>query len=211
MRVGVYVITSAGLVAGRGHLEVGRAAVEGGADALQLRAPELGGAELLPLARQLAAECRAAGTAFIVNDRVDVAIDSGASGVHVGQSDDPTGARAAIGPDGILGVSVTTLGEARAAEACGADYLGVTVWATATKPEATPVGLDRFREIAAVARIPIVGIGGIDASNAALVLGAGAAGVAVISAVGAAPDPVAATRSLVDAVHAHSIKGARWQ
>lgn len=207
MRLGVYVITSAGLVSGRSHLQVGRAAIEGGAGALQLRAPELGVAELLPVARLLAAECRAAGMDFIVNDRVNVAVDSGASGVHVGQSDDPTGVRAAIGRDAILGVSVTTPDQARAAEACGADYLGVTVWATATKPEAAPVGLNHLRGIAAAARIPVVGIGGIDASNAALVLGAGATGVAVISAVGAAPDPVAVTRSLVDAVH-HSMKGA---
>ena len=84
--------------------------------------------------------------------------------------------------------------------AVGADYLGVTVWSTSTKPESIARGLDGLREVAAATALPVVGIGGIDASNAAHVLEAGAAGVAVVSAVGAAPDPETATRALVAAV-----------
>lgn len=202
--LGIYVVTSAGMVAGRGHREVADAAIEGGATALQLRAPELADDELRSLASRLAETCRAAGVLFIVNDRVGIAAEIGA-GAHVGQGDDPLAARDRIGPDGVLGVSVSTPEEALAAERAGADYLGVTVWASATKPEASPVGVDGLRAVVDATALPVVGIGGIDADNARGVLEAGAAGVAVVSAVGAAPDPVFATRRLVDAVRAAEV------
>jgi thiamine-phosphate pyrophosphorylase len=91
---------------------------------------------------------------------------------------------------------VGNVDEARRAEEAGADYLGVTVWTTATKPEAIPAGLDGLRDVAAATALPVVGIGGIDAGNARQVLAAGANGVAVISAVAAAPDPTEAVREL---------------
>jgi thiamine-phosphate pyrophosphorylase len=199
--LGVVVITSSGLVLARGHREVALAAIEGGADAVQLRAKELRDDELRPLARELAAACRDAGVLFVVNDRVAVALESGADGVHVGQGDDPGAARERLGPGPVLGVSVGDAAEARAAERAGADYLGVTVWATPTKPNAAPGGLDGVRAIVTSTSLPVVGIGGIEASNAALVLEAGASGIAVVSAVGAAPDAVSATRALVRVVH----------
>ena len=199
--LGVYVVTSAGLVEGRGHRDVTLAAIEGGADAVQLRAKELRDDELRPLARELAGACRASDVLFVVNDRVAVAIEAGADGVHVGQDDDPAAARARLGTGPILGVSVADPAQAREAEAAGADYLGVTVWATPTKPDAAPGGLDLVREVSGATSLPVVAIGGIDATNAAAVLGAGASGVAVVSAVGAAADPVEATRALVRAVH----------
>ena len=192
-------VTSAGLVPGRGHLDVARAALRGGAGAVQLRAPELRDEDLLPIAREVAAACREAGALFVVNDRVDVAAASGA-GVHLGQGDELQGARERVGPDGPLGVSVADPGQAVAARAAGADYLGVTVWPTATKPEATPVGLDGLRAVVASVPLPVVAIGGIDERTAPLALDAGAAGVAVVSAVGAAPDPEEATRRLVQVV-----------
>jgi thiamine-phosphate pyrophosphorylase len=198
--LGVYVVTSSGLVPGRGHREVALAAIAGGATAVQLRAKELSDEELLPLARELAGRCRAAGVLFIVNDRVAVAMESGADGVHVGQDQDAADVRRQIGPEAVLGVSVEDAAQAAAAEAAGADYLGVTVWSTPTKPDARPLGLEGLRRIAAATSLPVVGIGGIDASNAADVLAAGAAGVAVVSAVGAAEDPVAATRVLAEVV-----------
>jgi thiamine-phosphate pyrophosphorylase len=179
---------------------VALAAIEGAADAVQLRAKELRDDELRPLARELADACRDAGVLFIVNDRISVALESGADGVHVGQADDPGAARGRLGAGPVLGVSVRDAGEARAAELAGADYLGVTVWATPTKPDAAPGGLDAIRTIAAATALPVVGVGGIDASNAASALEAGASGVAVVSAVGAADDPVVATRALVRAV-----------
>lgn len=197
--LGVYVVTSAGLVPRRTHLDVALAAIDGGAGAVQLRAPELPDAELRSLAAELAERCATAGVLFVVNDRVDVAAEIGA-GAHVGQDDDPLGARGRLGSDAVLGVSVETPAEALAARAAGADYLGVTVWATATKPEAKPRGLDGIREVVAATDVPVVGIGGIDAGRVAEVVGAGASGIAVVSAVGAADDPVQATRRLVEAV-----------
>jgi thiamine-phosphate diphosphorylase len=194
-QLSLYVVTSSGLVPGRGHQEVAVGALEGGATAIQLRAPELEDDALLPVARELADACGRAGALFVVNDRVRVAAEVGA-GAHVGQGDDPAAARESIGPDAALGISVGTPEEARAAEAAGADYLGVTVWATPTKADAAPRGLDGLRAVVGATPLPVVGIGGIDAGNAAEVLEAGAAGIAVVSAVGAAEDVVAATRRL---------------
>ena len=197
--LGVYVVTSSDLVPGRGHRDVAMAAIAGGATAVQLRAKELND-DLRPLAEELSARCRAAGVLFVVNDRVDVALASGAGGVHVGQADELDQVRDRIGPGVVLGVSVHDAEQARTAGVAGADYLGVTVWPTSTKPDATPYGLDGDRAVVAATSLPVVGIGGIGPANAAEVLAAGAAGVAVISAVGAAEDPVAATRVLAEVV-----------
>jgi thiamine-phosphate pyrophosphorylase len=196
----LYVVTTGTLVSGRAHGEIAAAAVEGGATAVQLRAPELDDERLMPLARQLAGMCGDAGVLFLVNDRVEVAIGCEAAGAHVGQADDPGTARGRLGPERILGVSVVNAEEARAAEAAGADYLGVTVWGTPTKPEAVAVGLEGIREVARATGLPVVGIGGIDAGNARDVLAAGAVGVAVIGAVAAAEDPLRAVRDLRAAV-----------
>jgi thiamine-phosphate diphosphorylase len=196
----VCVLTSSGLVPHRDHREIAEAAIRGGATAVQLRAPELVDEELLPLAMALADRCREERVMFVVNDRLDVAAASKADGAHVGQSDDIAGARGAIGPDRVLGVSIRGPEDIPAAEAAGADYLGVTVWETATKPEAQPLGLEGLKSAADATDLPIVGIGGIDASNAREVIEAGAVGVAVISSVGGAADPVSATRALVEAV-----------
>jgi len=201
---GVYVVTSPGRARRSGHLDVGLAAVEGRADALQLRAPELADDELLSLAATLAERCRAAGVLFIVNDRIEVALEVGADGVHFGQHDHPEQARRQLGRARTLGVSVGTAAEAESAAALGADYLGVTVWASPTKPEAAPVGLGGLGTIARAVPLPVVGIGGTKADNAAQVIEAGATAVAVVSAVGAAPDPTEATRVLVAAVRAAS-------
>jgi thiamine-phosphate diphosphorylase len=198
--LGVYVLTSSGYVPGRGHLEVGTAAIEGGATAIQLRAPTLGDGDLLPIARELADRCREAHVLFLVNDRVEVALACGADGAHVGQQDDPIGARERLGPNRVLGVSILAPRDAEAAEAAGADYLGVTIWATPTKPDAIPVDLDGLRAIVRSTRLPVVGIGGIHIGVVHDVLAAGASGVAVVSGVGAAPDPVAATARFAAAV-----------
>ena len=203
----VYVVTSHGLVPGRDHRDVALAAVEGGAGAVQLRAPELSAAALRPLAQELAGPCRRAGVLFLVNDRVDVAAAVGA-GAHVGQRDDPRAARPLLGPRAALGISVSNVEEALAAVAAGADYLGFTVWATPTKPQATPRGIPGLRAVVDAVDLPVVAIGGIDATNAREVLEAGgASGVAVVSAVGAAADPVAATRELVRVVGSARVGG----
>lgn len=196
----VYVITSAGLVPGRTHVDVAIAAIAGGATAVQFRAPGLPDDDLLDTARAVAAACRDAGVTFVVNDRVDVALALGADGVHLGQSDEPATGRSRLGPGRVLGVSVQDPAQALAAEVFGADYFGVTVWSTTTKPAARGVGLERLRTIVRATGLPVVGIGGIDASNAGDVIRTGAAGVAVISAVGTADDPEAATREIAAAV-----------
>lgn len=192
----LYVVTTGTLVSGRAHGEIATAAVEGGATAVQLRAPELADDRLLPLATALARMCGDAGVLFFVNDRVGVAVDCDAAGAHVGQDDDPHEARRRLGPERILGVSVGGVEEARAAEAAGADYLAVTVWETPTKPEAVPIGLDGVRAVAGATALPLVGIGGIESGNARSVLAAGAAGIAVIGAVATAEDPAEAVREL---------------
>lgn len=192
----LYVVTSASVVTGRDHVDVARAAVAGGATAVQLRAPELDDPALLAAARELVALGRWAGVATIVNDRVDVAAAADADGAHLGQGDAFADAAGWLGPGRFLGVSVSTPDEARTAEGSGAAYLGVTVWSTATKPEARPVGLDGLRAVVRSTRLPVVGIGGIDAANAPEVLAAGARGVAVVSAVAGADDMVRATREL---------------
>ncbi|TMK36470.1 MAG: thiamine phosphate synthase [Actinobacteria bacterium] len=200
----VYVLTSARF-AGRSHRDVAMAALEGGAGSIQLRAPELPDDELLAVASELARACADAQVLFVVNDRPQIALAAAAAGAHVGREDDPSDARRLLGPDRVLGMSVEGGSQAREAEDMGADYLGVTVWATPTKPEATPGGLALVRAISGQSSLPVVGIGGIDASNAPAVLEAGAAGVAVISAVAAAPDPIEATRELVRVVD-HSLE-----
>jgi thiamine-phosphate pyrophosphorylase len=192
----LYVLTSAALVAGRGHEEVAAAAIEGGSSAVQLRAPELDDERLRSVATSIADRARAASVLFVVNDRADVAMASGADGVHVGQGDDPEGARRRAPAPMVLGVSVGDVEEARVAEAVGADYLAATVWNTPTKPEAVAIGLDGLSAVVAATTLPVVGIGGIQAGNAREVLEAGAAGIAVIGAVGAASDPVEAVREL---------------
>jgi thiamine-phosphate pyrophosphorylase len=198
-RLRVYVVTSS-VFRGRSHRDVALAAVEGGATAVQLRAPELCDHELLPLAAELAVVCRDAGVWFLVNDRLGVAVASGADGAHVGQGDDLHDAREKVGARALLGVSVGDAEQARDAAGLGADYLGVTVWATSTKPEANPRGIEGLAGVAVATSLPVVGIGGIDADAAAQVLAAGAAGIAVISAVAAADDPVSAVRRLRRAV-----------
>lgn len=190
---------------GRGHLEVARAALAGGATLVQLRDKGATAAALFRLAAALLPLCRQAGVPLVVNDRLDVALAAGADGVHLGQDDLPAAeARRLLGPDRILGVSAATPAEARAAEQAGADYVGVgPVFPTATKPDAgEAVGLKALAAVRAAVAIPVLAIGGITAANAGAAVAAGADGVAVISAVSRAPDMAAAVRDLARAVAA---------
>ncbi len=199
VRLRVYVVTTAPPRQPGRHVDIAAAAVAGGATAVQVRAPELDDEALADVVARVLPHAREAGALLLVNDRADVALDTGADGVHVGQDDDFTAARARLRPGQLLGVSVRGPEDVAAAVDAGADYLGVTVWPTTTKADAVPAGLEGLRLVAAVSPVPVVGIGGITAANAREVLAAGAAGIAVISAVADAPDPVAATRQLVAA------------
>ncbi len=201
----LYILTDRRLAGDRPPAEVVAAALRGGATAVQLRDKTATTRELLRLGEALLAVTRPAGVPLIVNDRLDVALALDAEGVHLGQEDlPPDVARRLLGPEKILGVSADTVEEALEAQRTGADYLGVgDVFGTRSKPDAGAViGLEGLRRVAQAVRIPVVGIGGVTAQNAAAVIEAGAAGVAVLSAVMGAPDPEAAARALRAAVEA---------
>jgi len=194
----LYVITDR-VLSGRSHEAQAEAAIAGGATAIQLRDKTAPARVLVEVGERLAVLCRARGVVFIVNDRADVAMACGADGVHVGEDDLPVAAaRRLLGPAKIVGASAGTVEAARRAEAEGADYLGVgAVFSTGTKADAgEAIGLEALARIARAVRIPVVGIGGITVENAAAVIRAGAAGVAVVSAVVAQPDIAAAARAL---------------
>lgn len=196
---GLYVITDARLCPGRTHVEIARAAVEGGAPIVQLRDKETPDREFYETALEIMKLARAAGVMFMVNDRVHIAAAVGADGVNVGQSDMPVGAvRKVLGPGAIIGVSAGTIEEARAAQADGADYVGFgPVFPTGTKLDAGPVsGLETLGRVCSELEVPVVAIGGIGASNVAEVRAAGAACAAVVSAVVCADDMIKATRQL---------------
>lgn len=201
----LYVITDARLSRGRSHAEVIRAAIEGGATVVQYREKEGTTRQLVEEALALHRLAREAGVPLIVNDRLDVALAVEADGVHVGQDDMPaTLTRNLVGQERIVGVSATNLQEALQAEKDGGDYLGVgPIFATPTKPDAAPpMGLESLAEVCRRVSIPVVAIGGINEHNAAAVIEAGADGVAVVSAIVAAPDVAAATRHLREVVEA---------
>lgn len=178
--------------------EVCAMAMDGGATLLQLREKELDGNGILAEAAELKPLCARYGVPLIVNDSIELALAAGADGVHLGQSDlRGRDVRALVGPDRILGISARTVAEAAAAEAAGADYIGVgAVFPTGTKRDARPMDLDLLRSITAAVSIPAVAIGGINADNIMALAGTGVAGVAVVSALFAAEDVTAAARRL---------------
>lgn len=202
-RFGLCVIIDEAAAAGRGALEVARAALAGGAPMLQLRDKSRGLRELLAPARTIANLCRHAGALFLVNDRLDLALAARAHGLHVGQDDLPAAhARRLLPPGAILGVSAHSVEQARAAEAAGADYLGVgPAFATATKATGrAPLGPAGIGELCRAVSLPVLAIGGITADRVAPLLDAGAAGVAVIGAIVGAPDIADATRAFLRAL-----------
>jgi thiamine-phosphate pyrophosphorylase len=198
-------VTDPVMTRARGLVETALAAVAGGVTIVQLRDKDAGDAALIAAARALRAALLPLGVPLIVNDRVAVALAAGADGVHIGQDDgDPAAARARLGPDALIGLSVTRAAEIGTVDAGVVDYVGLgPLFATATKADAAPaLGLAGARAIAARLPVPWIGIGGIDAHNAADVMGAGAAGVAVVSAICAAADPTPAAADLRRAIAA---------
>jgi thiamine-phosphate pyrophosphorylase len=206
----VVVADPAAVPAGRSLTEIVRATLQAGAPAVQLRAKDLTARETVELAHALLDATRSFDALLFVNDRVDIALAVGADGAHVGSDDLPVPAARSIAPPGfLLGRSVDTAEEARVATGEGADYVGVgAVYTTMSKLGlGDPVGPGRIAAVAAATDIPVVGIGGIDADNAAAVVEAGAAGVAVIRSVMAAADPGAAVRAILASVRGASGKG----
>lgn len=178
--------------------EVVETVLENGATFLQLREKDLDTENFLTEAESLRALCAAHHVPFVVNDSVEIALQCGADGVHVGQSDiRGRDIRALIGPEKILGISAGTVEEAVAAERAGADYIGVgAVFPTGTKQNAGSISRLQLRAIADAVSIPVVAIGGIRLENVHQLSGCGADGIAVVSAIFAAEDPGAATAKL---------------
>ena len=197
----LYLVTDRGLSQGRSTVNVVRAAVRGGVTCVQLREKHCSAREFIAEARAVKELLDSLETRvpLIINDRIDVALAVDADGVHIGQSDMPLAdARRLVGQSMIIGVSAESVEDAVRAEAEGADYLGVSpIFATPTKTDtAPPLGMDGVRSIRAAVSLPLVGIGGIHAGNAAAVIRAGADGVAVVSAIVSAGCPKSAAIDL---------------
>ena len=224
---GLYVIIDPAACLGRDPVAVGLAALAGGATMLQWRDKQRDKGEQLAQARALYLLCQEHDAVFVVNDHADLALvlasggvppsgpstlrpssgqagsGRGAIGVHVGQKDlPPADVRAIVPPYFVVGVSTNDVGEALAAERAGASYVAVgDIFGTSAKAGTRPASPQRLAQVKAAVRLPVIAIGGITKENVGEVLAAGADGVAVISAVCAAPDPEAAARELAQAIH----------
>ena len=179
-----------------------KGAVDGGATMIQLREPGMPAGELASLARSLKAITRGHAL-LVINDRVDVAMAVEADGVQLPEAGLPTRAiRGMIGKYLVLGRSVHAADTAGEATREGADFvIAGTIFKSASKPDGKPAGTALLSEITKDAAIPVLGIGGITAKNVGDVIKAGAAGIAVVSAIGSADDPKAATEELAQALN----------
>lgn len=175
------------------------AALRGGVTMVQLREKTLPESEILEQAVVLAVLCKRYGVPFLVNDSPEIAVKSGADGVHVGQGDlSAEKARAIIGAGKILGVTAKTVEQARAAERAGADYLGVgAAFSTETKTDTSVISHARYREICAAVKIPVVAIGGLNKGNLMTLKGSGVSGAALVSAIFSAENIEAECRELL--------------
>ena len=188
-----------------------QSALAGGLPTLRLRDKDSEDAALRPVARQLRDRTRAAGSLFIVNGRPELALETGADGLHLGKGAlDLAEARRRMGPQVLLGYSSHERAEALAAFRDGADYvLYSPIFETPSKRGILePLGVDALGELAAEAPGPVIALGGVNESNAGQVLSAGAAGLAVIRAIFAAQDPEQATRRLLDLTDRHPLRDA---
>jgi thiamine-phosphate pyrophosphorylase len=199
----LYLVTDRPLLGGRSLEGVVEAAVRGGVTVVQLREKDCSTRDYLDLGWHLKKLLEPFGVPLIIDDRVDVALVVGASGVHIGQSDMPYHeARRLLGPDAIVGLTVDTFDDAFEAATWDVDYLGISpVFETPTKTDTGPAwGLEGVKRLRRASQHVLIGIGGINAANAGGVIRAGADGVAVVSALCAAPDPREAARELAAAV-----------
>lgn len=174
-------------------------ALRGGAPMIQLRHKSADGRALFDWALEIRKRCTEHGALFIVNDRLDIAMASGADGVHLGQEDIPLrAARKAVGNTMLIGISATSIEEAQKAQDEGADYIGLGhIFPTISKEKHhPPLGLEALEKAASLISIPILAIGGITMENAPALISAGAAGIAVISAVSRAQSPLQAAKEL---------------
>ena len=195
----LYLVAGTAAVAGRDLVEVMMDAVSGGVTLVQLREKDRPRAQVIDLARALKDRLTGTGVPLVINDDVEVALAAGADGVHLGQDDsDPAAARAALGPDRIVGFSAGDLTEAERVDPTIMDYVGVgPVYPTGSKADAGPaIGTEGLLRMRAALTLPLVAIGGIDQAHAAEVMATGVEGIAVVSAICTASEPAAAARAL---------------
>ncbi len=186
----LYAVTDRSYLDGRTLYECCESAIRGGVTFVQIREKELDNKEFITEAKEIKRLCEKYNVPFVINDNVDVAVIVDADGVHVGQKDmNAKNVRKLIGDKKILGVSVQTAGQAKKAEADGADYLGVgTVFPTNSKSDAEYVDWDTLKEICNCVNIPVIAIGGIGCENVLKLKGSGICGVAAISSIFACED-----------------------
>ncbi|MBY5394320.1 thiamine phosphate synthase [Rhizobium leguminosarum] len=195
----LYLVLDPDLCAGIGMVETARLAVAGGATMVQLRDKHAGPIRMIETGRALKQALDGTGALLIVNDDVEAAIAIGADGLHIGQEDmDARKARAMVGAEMILGLSVESEALANAVDRDLVDYTGVgPVFATPTKADhKQPIGFDGLARLVKASPVPSVAIGGLKADHVAEVFAAGARGLAVVSAICGTPDPEAATRRI---------------
>jgi len=194
----LYAVTDRSWLGDRTLAQVVEEVLKGGATFLQLREKEMDQAAILAEVKEIRAIAARYHVPFIINDSVDIALACDADGVHVGQNDlMGRDVRALIGPDKILGITANTVELAVAAEQAGADYIGAgAVFGTTTKQNAKNLSLDTLKAICQAVSIPVVAIGGINADNLPQLVGTGAAGAAVVSALFAQKEPEEAARHM---------------
>jgi thiamine-phosphate pyrophosphorylase len=203
----LYLVTDPELVGDRALEDVVDQAVEGGVTCVQVREKQASTRAFVERARSIQDLLAGRDVPLIINDRVDVALAVAADGVHVGQDDMPyPEARALLGPDAIIGVSVETMDDVDRAETYDVDYLGVSpIFETPTKRDTRGAwGLEGLARVRTRSRHRLVVIGGLNSTNAAAAIAAGADGIAVVSAICAAPDPrrvAADLRHQIDTAH----------
>ena len=200
----LHVITDTTLQSRFMHAELAELAIEGGADTVQFRQKHGTTRELITTAESMQRVCAKHKVALIINDRADIALAVGATGVHFGQEDMPVSiGRQILSTETIIGASARTEEKILAAISEGADYIGFgPIYGTTSKADAEdPKGLERLRRMCELATCPVIAIGGITAQTAGDVIRAGAHGIAVISAVCAHPEPIAATQALLNEIH----------
>ncbi len=189
-----------------------RLALEGGCRWIQLRMKGLCDAEVRPVALRVKAMCREAGATLVVDDRVELAREVGADGVHLGRDDMPVAeARRLLGPDYIIGATANTFADIERHCADGASYIGCGPFRfTTTKERLAPLlGLDGYRRITAQMRqhaiaLPLVAIGGITRADIPQLMAAGVSGVAVSGAILRAGDPAGETRQIIETINTHT-------
>lgn len=204
----LYGVTDRGNLHGKTLMQQVEESLKGGVTLVQLREKHLSFQEFLEVAKEMKELCHKYGVPLLINDNVEICIESGADGVHVGQKDMEAGAvREKLGKDKIIGVSARTVEQAMAAQNAGADYLGVgAVFSTSTKEDAKPLDHEILKDITKAVDIPVVAIGGISSENVSQLKGTGIDGVAVVSAIYGKENPKEAAENL-KAIVSEVVKG----